>query len=165
VTHVVPAIATCASVAGIVVALAGYRLAGRQARVGLRQEARELAAAVVAELVDVKVEAETVAYALAVTNVGRGVARDVDIAFVRWSDSTRIAEVIAEQAVAVALRTGETREIAVAVPLADVAFDDRSVAIELTADYYDDVGARNDRLALVLEDGLVQLPPSTLQAA
>ncbi len=72
---------------------------------------------------------------------------------------------VAEQTVATALGPGETRTVAMRLPLGAAMFDDRGTAIELASDYYDDAGVRNNRLALVLEDGLVPLPPELVRAA
>ena len=61
--------------------------------------------------------------------------------------------------VAPALLRGERRSITLELPGDNARFDDRTIAVELNADYYDDNGVRNERLALVLEDTFVQLPP------
>lgn len=132
----------------------------RQLALAERHRARDFAASVVAELVEVGRCADALHYEIAVINAGPAVARDVDVAIVEWVGDRPIGRTIAEASVAPALLRGERRVVALSVPSAEAKFDDREVSIELHADYYDDNGSRNERLALVYEDSLLLMPPA-----
>lgn len=152
------------AIAGIVIsgaalgiAAASATFARRQLQLAERLGQRDFEATVVAELVGVE-EDRTVRYAILVTNAGPAVARDVDIAIVEWTDSP-FGRRLVEADVAPALLRGEQRKVELELPIEGVRFDDRDVSIELHADYYDDNGVRNERLALVYRDDFLPTPP------
>jgi len=131
----------------------------RQLELGERQRARDFEATVVVELVGVDRRDSNVHYEVSVTNAGPAVARDVDLSLVEWTDASAFGRSLAEASVAPALLRGERRLVVLSLDVADQRIEDRSVSVELHADYYDDNGVRNERLALVFEGSFVLTPP------
>ena len=131
--------------------------ARRQLQLAERSRARDFEATVVAELVGVRRADDALHYELQVTNAGPAVARDVDVSLVEWRESD-LGRLLAQSEVAPALLRGERR--AASLELRDASKTlDRTVSVELHADYYDDNGVRNERLAFVVEDSFVLTPP------
>ena len=100
-------------------------------------------------------------YELRVTNAGPAVARDVSVDLVEWADERNgLGYIVDHQDVAPALQRGEQRDVILRLPTDAARFENRSVAYEIGADYYDDNGLRNERLALAFDDSLILLPPA-----
>ena len=123
-----------------------------------RSRARDFEATVVAELVGVHAHDEGIGYELQITNAGPAVARDVDVSLIKWDDSGPLGITLAHSEVAPALLRGERRTVSLTLQDRSLA-NDRAISIELNADYYDDNGVRNERLAFVVDDSLVLTPP------
>jgi hypothetical protein len=156
---------TTLAIAGILISGAALGISAvsavfsrRQLELGERQRERDFEATVVAELVGVHRRDAAVHYEVSVTNAGPAVARDVDVSLVEWTDATALGRALAEADVAPALLRGERRTVILKLAAADARFDDRSVSIELHADYYDDNGVRNERLAFVSQGSFVLTP-------
>jgi hypothetical protein len=96
-------------------------------------------------------------YELTVINAGPAAARDVSVDLVLWGDGP-LGLSLDRVDVAPALLVGDQRSATLRLP-ASVDLGDRSQAVEIGADWYDDNGVRNERLALVLEGGLILTPP------
>lgn len=135
------------------------RFSRAQLRISSRQHERDFGATVVVELNKVHRTVDDYVYDLRVTNVGPAVARDVSVDLVEWSDERGdLGLTIDRDDVAPILQRGEQRDALLRLPVEQARFDDISVALEIGADYYDDNGVRNERLALVFEDQIVLLP-------
>ena len=151
------------SVGSLLVALSALgfsvRFSRAQLRISSRQHKRDFGATVVVELNTVNLTIGNYVYDLRVTNVGPAVARDVSVDLVEWSDERGDLGLTIDRAeVAPTLQRGERRDAVLRLPVEQARFDDSSVALEIGADYYDDNGVRNERLALVFEDQIVLLP-------
>jgi hypothetical protein len=146
-------------ISGVALGISGISalFARRQLQLAERSRGRDFEATVVAELVGARQDEDAVRYEIRVTNAGPSVARDVDVSLIEWGD-TSLGKVLAQADVAPALLRGERR--AVSLELANATKTrDRDVSVELHADYYDDNGVRNERLALVVDDTFVLTPP------
>jgi hypothetical protein len=141
------------------VAAWGAWFARQQLRLATRQRERDFEATVVAELSDFRRLEGYLIYEVAVTNAGPAVARDVDVAIVKWTDETPLGVTIHRADVAPALLRGERRTVALELPVAEARFEDRTRSIELYGAYFDDNGVRNERLGFVFEGSLVLTPP------
>jgi hypothetical protein len=158
VTATLSVVGIALSASALVISAASALFARRQLEVVDRQRARDFEATVVAELVACTRDADGFAYEVAVINAGPAVARDVDVELVEWTDAP-LGRARAQADVAPALMRGERRRVSLRLAAADARFDDRAVSIELNADYYDDNGVRNERLALVMGESFVLTPP------
>jgi hypothetical protein len=154
------------AIAGLVVSCGAFAVAAasawfsqRQLRLSERQRERDFEATVVAELMSVNRNADTLDYELLVTNAGPAVARDVDVSIVEWNDEGPLGQMIETVDVAPALLRGEQRTVTLRLPIEKARFEDRSRSIELASDYFDDNGVRNVRLAFMFDDELVLTPP------
>jgi hypothetical protein len=149
-------------VSGAALAVSGLSalFAWRQYRLAESRHARDYAATVVVELARSVALRGNISYALRVTNAGPAVARDVDVELVDWTIDNPRGRRIHRAHVAPALLRGEQREVSLELPQEDARFDDRSHVIEVQADYFDDNGLRNERLAHVLSaNELILTPP------
>lgn len=158
-TEALPVASICVSVAALVVSVRSLALARRHVHLVERQALRDFGATVVAEQIGFERTPDELAYTLRITNAGPAAARDVDVSLVEWTDDSEIGRTLAEVDVAPALLRGDQRIARLVLPADDARFDDRGVAIELRTSYYDDNGARNERLALVLDAAMIPLPP------
>ena len=131
---------------------------GAVAAVGAGVLLASAATGAVVELSTVSGNTKSLIYELRVTNAGPAVARDVSVELVKWTDEATGSS-IDRVDVAPALLRGEQRPVTLTLPRSDAHFDERSEAIEVRADYYDDNGVRDERLASVYEDDLVLTPP------
>lgn len=146
-------------VVAIAVSAASVWYTREQLRLAHRQTRRDFSARVVVELIDVARNSDAFTYRLRVTNGGPAVAHDVSVDLVEWADERAgLGFSIDTQEVAALLLRGEHREVQLVLPASKARFDDRTVAYEIGADYYDDNGVRNERLALALDDGILALP-------
>jgi len=148
--------------AALAVSAASALFVSRQLRLAERQRERDFEAVVVAELVHLNRRAMALDYTLRVTNAGPVVARDVDVSVVRWTNEQPLGWVITESDVGPALLRGEQRTVELHLPADEARFDDRSRSVEITANYYDDNGARQTRLAFICGDDakdVVLTPP------
>ena len=148
------------AISAFALAIAGATaiFAHRQLNLTERQRQRDFEATVVVELIGVTGREHVLDYEILVTNAGPAVARDVSVAILEWSNNP-FGRQLVEAEVAPALLRGEQRTVALELPIEQARFDDRTVSIELVAEYYDDNGVRSERLALVFSDGLVLTPP------
>lgn len=162
-TEVLAVTGICVSVAALIVSLRGEIVARRHVQLVERQRRRDFGATVVAEQLGFERTTSECTYTLRVTNAGPATARDVDVALVEWTDEDPIGRTLAEVEVAPALLRGDHRTVRLALPVEDARFDDRGVAIELSSAYYDDNGGRSERLALVVDGALIQLPPESTE--
>lgn len=156
---VLPVVGLAVSGAALAVSVGSAYFARRQVHLVERQRERDFGATVVAELVGFERGPEGLMYTLRVTNAGPATARDVDVSLVEWTDESAFGRALAEADVAPALLRGDHRNVRLVLRREYVRFDAPGVAVELSSGYYDDNGVRSERLALVLEETLIQLPP------
>ena len=145
----------------IAVSIASAWFAREQVRVARRQAGRDFGATVLVEPIKVWRRSDHYLYELRVTNAGPAVARDVSVDLVEWADERNgLGHSVDQQEVAPVLQRGEQRDVILKLPTEAARFEDRSVAYEIGADYYDDNGLRNERLALAFGGSLILLPPN-----
>lgn len=147
-------------IVAIAVSIAGVWFAREQVSVARRQNRRDSVATVLIRAHRVTRTDEHYVYQLTLLNAGPAVARDITVDLVEWSDERGKLGYSIDSDDGAVLQRGEEWEAVLRLPAAAARFHDRTVAYEIGADYYDDNGVHNERLALAFDDSLLLLPPT-----
>jgi hypothetical protein len=149
------------AIVAISVSIASAWFAREQVRLARRQSTRDFGATVLIRGHRVTRTDEDYLYELTLVNAGPAAARDVTVDLVEWSDEREgLGRAVDREDAVALLQRGEEWGALLRLPISAARFHDRTVAYEIGADYYDDNGVRNERLALVFDDSLILLPPA-----